>query len=376
MANLQKQIQNWKNAGIISETQGSAIWEYEENNRPKNVGVYSIIVLGAIVICIGIISLIAANWDEISGFYKLLIDFILLGSVAYSIYRTIDLEKKFISEILIVAFSLLCLASIGLISQVFHTGGELYQALGFWCIIMIPIVLQSSGRFNKHFWLVSFLYSLGLYVEKTFYQNSNNGEILIFFILGITAFLFLVGKLLKGTSQESLQVMGSAGIFWGTLGVMVGTVAISFFTDSMGLQKTGSLYAILGFYLASLLFMLYAEIKEDNKKASVFLAGGVMYLFLVSSHIFDFQGKFLDALLFVLTWFSVSFYFNLSGSRKLFEFAITVIGLRFLVVYFQIFETLALTGFGLIISGILIILVCVGYIKYRKNIFSAIEGIL
>jgi uncharacterized membrane protein len=376
MANLQKQIQNWKDAGIISETQGSRIWEYEENHKPKNLGAYSIIVLGAVVICIGIISLIAANWDEISGFYKLLIDFILLGSVAYSIYRTVDLEKKFISEILIVVFSLLCLGSIGLISQVFHTGGELYQALGFWCIIMLPIVLQSSGRFNKHFWLLSFLYSISLFVETNFYRSENDNEFAIFLMLAIPSFLFLISKLLESTSNESLQVMGSAGIFWGTVTMMIGSVFISFFDGKMEFQKTGSLYAIIVFYILSLLFTLYAETKEDNKKAAIFLAGGIIYILYVSSHIFDFHGKFLDAVFFVLVWFSLAFYFNVSGSRKLFEFAITIIGLRFLVVYFELFASLALTGFGLIVSGIFIILACLGYIKYRKNIFAAIEGIL
>ena len=52
---------------------------------------------------------------------------------------------------------------------------------------------------------------------------------------------------------------------------------------------------------------------------------------------------------------------------------IFLIGLRFLIVYFQVIGDLAMTGFGLVISGVVILLSVWGYNKYKLLIEEKIE---
>ena len=72
--NLIKKLNLWKDAGLISDIQYASIIKYEEEHKPKNRTAYTIITLGALVICLGIISLIASNWEYINDGVKLVID--------------------------------------------------------------------------------------------------------------------------------------------------------------------------------------------------------------------------------------------------------------------------------------------------------------
>jgi len=53
---------------------------------------------------------------------------------------------------------------------------------------------------------------------------------------------------------------------------------------------------------------------------------------------------------------------------RLFNLCINLIGLRFLIIYFQVFGSLATTGIGLIISGLIIIGAVVGWMAFKKYI--------
>jgi hypothetical protein len=63
-----------------------------------------------------------------------------------------------------------------------------------------------------------------------------------------------------------------------------------------------------------------------------------------------------------------SLFFSMKQMRKLFNLAIILMGLRFLIVYFQVIGSLLFTGFGLIISGLLIVGVAMLYFKHRAKI--------
>jgi hypothetical protein len=61
------------------------------------------------------------------------------------------------------------------------------------------------------------------------------------------------------------------------------------------------------------------------------------------------------------------------GSRRLFQCFLFLVGLRFLILYFQALGGLATTGLGLIVSGALVIGMAVFWNKYRKEITLSVE---
>ncbi|HMV41513.1 MAG TPA: DUF2157 domain-containing protein [Leptospiraceae bacterium] len=377
--NLIKKLNLWKDAGLISDIQYASIIKYEEEHKPKNRTAYTIITLGALVICLGIISLIASNWEYINDGVKLVIDFLILGGISYSIYIQRENNKKWLLEVLIISYFIMILASIGLISQVYNTGGKLYQAFLFWCLITLPLVFQSSGRATTHIWLIAFLFSSTSFLfDRISLFNKDEVAVVWLFSFLPTSLLFISFPL-KQSKVDTLTVFGKTCLFWSILGFLSGTIVFSFLKDISKIKNDSGLLAIQGLLMISLLFSILSVYLSlgQNKKIAAFLGiGSILYLFMLSSHLFYFHSEFLDTIFFILIWFVIGLLFHLIDSKQLFEFAIVVIGIRFLVAYFQLFASLALTGIGLIFSGILIIVISVLYIRNRDKITNWIGELI
>lgn len=61
--------------------------------------------------------------------------------------------------------------------------------------------------------------------------------------------------------------------------------------------------------------------------------------------------------------------------KKLFQFFVILVGIRFIVLYFQALGGLATTGFGLILSGVIMIAMAIGWNKNRTAIAAWAERI-
>jgi uncharacterized membrane protein len=371
MNKILKKLTLWKNAGLISDSQFESIRLYEEEHSPKNLAAYTVITLGVIVICLGIISLIASNWEDLADSVKLLMDFTILGGLSYSIYRYKDTEKKWLLETLIISYFLLILASIGLISQIYNTGGKFYQAALFWCAITLPIVLHTTGRATTHIWFVATIFSVTSFFIETV-SSFKEEEILLSWTYSLLPALMLVISFpLQASTKASLQVFGSTSLFWSVFGFLTGSIFFSFLgllDMNSAIQSRQLLQGLLFISLLLSGVSVYLSYLQNKKLALLLLIGLGTYLFMFCAHVFGFHSQALDAFLFIVIWFVAGFLFHILESRRLFEFAIVSIGIRFLVAYFQLFTSLIFTAFGLIFSGILIIVVCVFYIKNRDKI--------
>ena len=157
---IKKYLSRWVNEGLISADQEQKILEFEENTTRENKSkwvLYGFLILGAAVVGIGIISLVAANWHRIPGIFKLFNMLIILCGVAFLILRFDKKGKDILFDAISALFMFLCLSAIGLISQVFHTGGQLYQALLMWVIIIFPLSLFGKKDFLPALWVGGFI---------------------------------------------------------------------------------------------------------------------------------------------------------------------------------------------------------------------------
>lgn len=371
MKKILKKLTLWKEAGLISEDQFHSIQEFELANAPKNLAAYTIISLGAIVICIGIISLIASNWEELGDGVKLLLDFLFLGGLAYSVYKNKDTDKNWIFETVLVSYFILILASIGLISQIYNTGGEFYQATFFWCAITLPVVLFATRKITSHIWLIAGLFSVTAYLFDSVLYLNNEEVLFVWIFLLLPSFLLTISFPLQSSRMESLRVFGSTALFWSTIGFLMGTVFFSFLGALKNKNSFHVEYEVQGLLIITLIFAgvsIYLSYFMSRRISFLLFLGYSAYIILTCSHLYKFQSEALDAILFILIWFIAGFIFQLLERKGLFEFAIISIGLRFLVAYFQLFTSLVFTAYGLIFSGILIISICILYIKNREKI--------
>lgn len=129
---LEQKLKRWVGAGLIDSEQSDAILNFEETRKTPYL-YYSFIILGVIVIGIGIIAIIAANWEEIHDFVKLGVGLSILAFTAGLAFW--KRENPNLLTAFIVLESILILGMIGLVSQVYHLEGKYYEAAILWCIL-------------------------------------------------------------------------------------------------------------------------------------------------------------------------------------------------------------------------------------------------
>lgn len=371
--NLEKKLNEWKEHNLLTNEQLQSILGYENKNSNSKLGIYTIVTLGCVVLGLGIIALIASNWEVIPDFVKLFIDFLILLLLGFYIHKKYNNSNQKIKDSLIVIFILFILGSIGLISQIYNTGGELYQAFLLWSIISLPIIMFSESVFPSQFWIISFFYVLNSYLEILL-KNKNTNLLVAINILCIPSLFILFGFILSTLKFNNLKNFSKSFYFWGVFLFLINTISVHFLTND--LEKLTYYFKLIYSIYFIISISLSIFISKFNIKLSIlYIAFIVLYFINFYVHIGTEPTKLVNASLFIILWFLISFIFLNLEYLKLFEFSIIIIGLRFLFVYFEIFSSLLLTGFGLILSGVIIILLAVLYLKYKTQLLNLIKNL-
>lgn len=146
---LERKLKRWVDAGLITEPTKADIVSFE-NQSSKSSALYGVLGIGAISIVIGIISIIAANWHNISKEMKLLANFIWLTSLAIGIFISDRGNRRFIREALILLLFGSIIGSIALIGQIYHLESHPFKAFSLWLLIGTPIILFSETKYAAH----------------------------------------------------------------------------------------------------------------------------------------------------------------------------------------------------------------------------------
>lgn len=364
---LADKIKTWVDAGLIQPDQGKAIEQFEANRHSRPYAMYSFVILGVTVISIGIISLIAANWEDIPDAVKLGTDILILLITAFFVfyYR----KSPILYYSLSVFFSIFVLASIGLISQVFHTGGELYEAVALALLLTAPLMFLQEGRFLAHLWIAGFVFALLNYLFDQYYFHSFGlGAV---HILTTGSILLLAGLVLRSAGAV-LQTQARASFAWGVLVLSIAAIYFSFADLESSDLKDSSIETwvlipsiLLVCAAAYSFFMLPRTLP---RRIMVLAAFGFLYvLVFFSLFVYPVGDKFtyLGILFVILAMCAAIAFFDY---RYLFDTFLVIAGIRFLVIYFELFEDLATTGIGLILAGLIIIGGVILYAKSRSRI--------
>lgn len=145
MSRLNNRLNLWEQNRLIAPEQKQLILDFESQNKTPHLP-YAVFMLGVFVTALGIISLIAANWEEIGGGVKLTADFILLAVLAGGIMRAQNRGSAFWREAGIFALFMMTGASIGLITQVFQTNGTLANGALTWALFSAPLLAVSGKK--------------------------------------------------------------------------------------------------------------------------------------------------------------------------------------------------------------------------------------
>ncbi len=165
---LQSELPLWIEQGLVSEEAASRLQTTyqlsnlkEESSRLLSSVIFAI---GGLLLGGGLISFVAANWEEISDPVKLTLLFaalVGLHSVGYWLWHSRGWQR--LGEALIFCGCLLFGANIGLVAQIYQIQGDSYGAFGAWTLGSLAMAwairswtIGLLALFTSFIWFVGF----------------------------------------------------------------------------------------------------------------------------------------------------------------------------------------------------------------------------
>ncbi|EMO53801.1 DUF2157 domain-containing protein [Leptospira noguchii] len=394
---LEQKLKRWVDKGLIGSEQSEAILNFEENRKSPYL-YYSFLILGAVVIGIGVIAIIAANWEEIHDFVKLGFGLAVLALVA-----GLGFWKRKNSNLLtvfIILYSILILGMIGLISQVYNLEGEYYQAAMLWCILSCLFLIATDSKTFLYLWILGFqIFMIGWIQEYTLDHPEHFGQNQSYWIQYFYYSLMIFTGVWLVSEKFVLESRKNTLFFWAVVFWIVGTWSMSFFSNLTNLYNGSGTENGIGYQFAWLImicrllilipifYLLVSNPEIDSNQKKSLGIGLVLFFLLcfphpfryihsaeptIGTHIWNYSIQLFPSFLFLLFWLAIASAFR--NHKRIFDLSLAIIGIRFLFFYFDLFGSLTYTGFGLIISGLLIIVFTIGYLKYRSKIRILLGG--
>lgn len=375
MSKIDTKLEQWLKAGLLNKDQIKKIRDFENRQSGNSWLLYGFLCLGAAIVLIGVISLIAANWKLIPVWLKLSIHFGLFGFFVWLSYYFYRQGKELFFEVLLSFTMLYSFASIGLVSQVYHTGGEVYQAGLLWSMMNFGFIFLTRKSVIPTIWSGVFFSSL----TALFWQNDYLKELywrnVLPLYLGLPFFCFGFTFLFKKYGGEYLvtKVFRQICFVIGIIGLFLVEINVNYL-----FQKPYLIKAFIPSYLLIALsigtIIRSSEYRIPQKKLLIFLIA--LYFIMLHLPVLRINHNLIVAALSIAIFILAAIYMVSLNYKKLFEVFLIFIFIRFFLLYLQAFGGLAQTGIGLIASGLIMIGMVLLWSRYRKRMNDWAYGVL
>ena len=335
--------------------------------------------MGVYTIGMGVVSLIAANWDAISSDTKILTYFFVLISVAVFQVRTFS-TKPLVSESLRGAFYLLTIAGIGLIAQVFHLPSNGWSGFAFWTALSFPTMVLARHPLLTGAWWGGYFLTLFLWANYfSAWEKDAIGALVAFMTLFPLLFYPWIGTLKQLAVFVKPLAPTRSIVLWLVLPILLDLNASSGHILTDNLPKSGGIVLVLAIGYGLLRYWDSIQDRTiDGKNFTSQTMGVGVPLLLLGIECF-FPGKIMahdfgGALRFFVITIAGSYYAHRNGMHRLFNSLTLLIALRLIGVYIQVFGSLMVMGFGMIISGCVVLAIAYGWVKFRRLYNQAHKG--
>lgn len=195
--NLQKNLNELLDAQVISPETAEAINEFYENKKPDSNNRLFVVfgVLGAILVGLGIILILAHNWDNLSKGIKLFFAFLPLligqGLCGFTLLKKPESTGWRESSAVLLFFAVG--ASISLVSQIYNLPGSMSTFLLTWLLLCIPLIYIMKSSMVSLFslvWIVWYTVIIG-YDDR---YRAGSYLHFVFLLLAILPYYYLICK--------------------------------------------------------------------------------------------------------------------------------------------------------------------------------------
>lgn len=348
---LEGRLRRWVDAGLIDVDQAQRIRDYE-GTRGRPLLVYAISGLGGLAIAIGLVAIVAANWDVIPPHFKLLADLFWIAVVGAAFVRFAERGPGWAREASILVLYGLVIASIALIGQVYQLGGEAHEAMGLWTLFSAVLMTRGHSVLIATVWLLGIEATVAAWL--VWIGNGPWGAD-GYALAGV--YLAPLGALAAGRSAWLRRVRPRFAVVFERLGwlelVLAGTAGTFAFYQDTCKERWFELWVGL-FVSGAITVWIWRGLPRGGVgNGARWLLGVCLLLYHVPFAASPGGWDVVAALTFIGLWLLVAMVVHRAGMVRELNLATAIVGVRILVVYFEIFGSLLSTGVGLVTGGAL-----------------------
>jgi uncharacterized membrane protein len=363
---LERQLQRWTEAGLLEPRQAQRILEFE-HGRERPMLLYAVAGLGGLAIAVGIVSIVAANWDDIPGRVKIGIDLSLLGAGGVAIAHSSARWPTWLREAALLALYGLTLASIALVGQVYQLGGSARVALSVWSLLTAPLMLLGTTGFASVVWLLGLQTTIAVWMSWLSERPLTAEGWALTGTSLVPWLLLAVGDSAWLRRFRPNYASTFVAVAWAEL-VLCASIGVNAFYDNAQTEPWNSLW--LGFAIGAgvLALFWYRHQAEPNVQLSTGLLGACLVATYLPARLSPGDWDLVAALLFMGLWLLVALAAHHTRRYWLMNLATAVIGGRILIVYFEVFGSLLDTGLGLVGGGVVTLLLVWSWWRARRSL--------
>lgn len=371
----ERKLQAWLAAGVIDADTASRIRAWDaQHSRP--LALWAVIGIGALAIGLGVISLVAANWDAVPGLVRLAVHFAVMAALGgFIAWRGEELERAnpWGLEAALFVLGMLGLAFFGHLGQVYQTSSPLWQPLAAWLALFAPLLLlRGQSWLTAALLFVTVGYAVWDYAaaaDASVFGNAGNAPWLAARIAVVTALPILFAPLaawMRGRSgrEDFWKRLEQLALAYAVGGASLVTVAAGLDRFEGGILGGLAQAIRAGLALLAGALVVWARPGASGRAAGAVLAGAGAACVLA----WVMSGSQLGGgLLFMALWVGIAAAALHAGWRSVFQLAVAAVALRLIVLSFELGSDLLTSGFGLIIAGALILAIAFAAVRVSRT---------
>lgn len=358
-----RRIAHWHEAGIIDAATRDRLLAYEDAHA-RPLLLWAVWGIGALAIGLGFVSVVAANWEDIPGLVRLGVHLALIaGLVGLVFFREDRLAEgsPWSVEALVFVTAALGLTFFGHLGQVYQTSSPLWQPLAVWLALFAPLLLLTGRSWPTALAVVGGAVWTAWEYASAMTGNGvprNPGTIWLAWLgaaVALPVTLALAGGWMRARSRRP--------DFWRRIEQLALTYAVALaslacavasgggFGDSSLLAGTPSLACGVVIALAGIAHFAVRPGVSGQMAAAIITEAGIT----IAAAEWANDRIVPAALLFFVLWAGIAAAALRAHWRGVFQLAVGVIAFRLIILSFELAADLLTSGFGLILSGLMIL---------------------
>jgi uncharacterized membrane protein len=357
----ERKLRAWEEAGLVDAATAARIRQWEAAHA-RPLGLWAVIGIAALSIGLGLISVVAANWEDIPGIVRLALHLALLSGLAAFIGvkgQGLVQRQPWLHEAALFVFAVLGMTFFGHVGQVYQTTSPLWQPLALWLLLFAPLLLaQGLGWLTAALVMGAFIFTLWSHVTDMDHGAPET-------LRTIRSAAEIGVPMLMAALAASMRRRSAREAFWRrteqtALAYAVGGVSLLVVVSAFehwpnrgdGSQMLIGLLVLAAIAGGTAAWIARAVPGNSGRATTGVLAGcgivGLASYFLSGSDV-------AMGLLFMALWAGIAAAALYAGWRGTFQLAVAVIALRLIILSFELAGDLLTSGAGLIASGVLIL---------------------